>query len=44
MGQYKQTDRTETDSQTQRGDWWLPEGEGLVDWVTKVKGLRSTDG
>ena len=35
------TSKTETDSQTQRTDRWLPEGKGREDRVKKVKGLRS---
>ena len=42
-GQYKQTNKTETDSSMQRTECWSPEGEGLGDWVWKVKRERSAD-
>ena len=34
--QNKQMSKTESKSQTQSTDWWLPEGRGLGDWVKKV--------
>ena len=37
--QYKQTNKTETDSQIQRTDWWLPEVKG-VEGLGKGEGIK----
>ena len=42
-GKTKWTNKTETESQMQKTNWWLPEGRRPGGLGKKVKGLRNVD-